>query len=257
MNSGFWITRILRPEISAALLIGRRLLVSCRKPFSQNPSPTRFFSGSFASSFSPNGPSRSASASRSLLNVSGKFSTPNSLTRLTSVELSGTVISCVPPRSAEIIVASLTSAPPANSLMVSAPLVFCDRISQKRLTAIPCGWSSFSPMPTFRLSYLTWAQTTPADWAAARNTPPHTTCRSFMRGPPSLVADFGRELRCLFLLARLLALGVELLHQRFADLRGVLVDDRLHLVAHARHLLRRDVVDLHPALDQELARLVA
>jgi len=51
MNSGFWMTRSFRPLMSSALLIGCRLLLIWRKPFSQKPSPTSPFSGSFAISF--------------------------------------------------------------------------------------------------------------------------------------------------------------------------------------------------------------
>ena len=43
--------------------------------------------------------------------VIGRLITPKSFTRVASVELSGTTISCVPPRRAEIIVTSLPSVP--------------------------------------------------------------------------------------------------------------------------------------------------
>jgi hypothetical protein len=46
-----------------------------------------------------------------LLKVKGRFSTPKGLTSDTSVELSGMVISSVPPRSAEVMLMSLPSEP--------------------------------------------------------------------------------------------------------------------------------------------------
>src|SRR3990167_7813909 len=115
-NKGLWITRSFRPARSSAVLMGRRELVTWRKPFSQKPRPIRPLSGSMASSFWPKGPSSKASASASVLKVSGRFSTPKGLISDISVDESGIVISSVPPRRAEVMLTSLPRAPLANSL---------------------------------------------------------------------------------------------------------------------------------------------
>ena len=158
-NKGLWITRSFSPARSSAVLMGRRELVTWRKPFSQNPSPIRPLSGSMASSFWPKGPSSTASASASLLKVSGRFSTPKGLISDISVDESGIVISSVPPRRAEVMLTSLPSEPLANSLAFILPPLLACRRSAKWRTAWACGWSSLRPMPTLKVCSLTCAAT--------------------------------------------------------------------------------------------------
>lgn len=108
----------------------------------------------------------------------GRLSAPKGLTRDISVDASGTVISWMPARKAEVMVMSLPSAPLAYTLAVILPPLRSDKSLAKWLSATPWGWSSLRPMPILNTCSLTWADTEPAARPSANAA--NTTDLNFM-----------------------------------------------------------------------------
>src|SRR3954462_6569510 len=140
-NTGFGITRSFKPSRSSALVMGRLLFVTFRKPRSKNPRITTPLSASLALSILPTGPSTTASAWRGLVNRNGKSKSPNSLTMPAREVVDATSISCTPPCNADCCCNSLPNWLLGYSFTVILPPLFAATISANFLTPVLVGWS--------------------------------------------------------------------------------------------------------------------
>ena len=166
---GFGITRSFRPFKSSTLTMGLRLLVKLRKPVSQNPSPTRPFSGSLDTRVWPNGPANIASTCSALLNENGMSSSVNSLTTPPITVAEGMVMSSTPPCTALNCCCSPPTTPPPSSWTFILPPLRAATSSANFWVPSEIGWPGCT----------TWPKRMICSWACA-GTAAHSAARAAM-----------------------------------------------------------------------------
>src|SRR5580698_7444428 len=186
--------RIFNPFMSSGALIGRTLLVTLRKPYSQLRSRTKPCFSASGASHSIAGPSRIGKASSGPLKMNGSSMVANALSYLSSCPWVGRPISLVP----SLICCACSGGPPSwlfgKIAILIAPSVRFSIWLANCLAAILAGWPSSAKcakrivMPAAR-----------AMWGAAivRAAAPALAFRKFLRSmvyPPVICRPLMRTL---------------------------------------------------------------